>query len=198
MRMSDPLILFKVANVTCSSSRVTKLHFALLWRIHCWWQNVLHIIKTSRVEYVKQARPAEITQDLIVVRNCTCQRQFGTGVIAERIAQFHLVVLIWAFDLFSQHGEEFLGRYMALRHLQWKQKLSAFFCLLFHAFQVSFIIRLLEGMSRWQQTRREHGPPCVQIFPSQMNNFQLDGIFQQQQKRAALRKVMNEWQACAL
>lgn len=62
-----PLILFKLASVACSPSGATKLHFILLWRIHCWWQDVLQIIITSKVEYVKQVCLGEITHDVIVV-----------------------------------------------------------------------------------------------------------------------------------
>lgn len=84
--------MFKLASVACSSSGVTKLHFILLWRIHCWLQDVLQVIIMSKVEY-KTGLPWRNHSWSHCGVNCTCQQQFGTGVIAEQIAQFHLVFL---------------------------------------------------------------------------------------------------------
>lgn len=52
---SDPLIFFKVANITCSSSWVINLCLILLWRIYCWFQNSLLCLTRCEVAQWQQA-----------------------------------------------------------------------------------------------------------------------------------------------
>lgn len=64
--MSDPFILFKVANVTCFSSWVINSYFTLLWRIHCWWWNVLNFIKAAGTVCVNQSSCLLLRTDLLL------------------------------------------------------------------------------------------------------------------------------------
>lgn len=93
-----------MANVTCFSSWVINSYFILLWRIHCWWWNILNFITAAGIAALLPRYFCGGTVD-VNHSSCLILRTLSDAVFSENLTSTFAAAVLLKLTVFYPNVE---------------------------------------------------------------------------------------------